>query len=262
MLKMHSGAAATAAALFVCALCAGPVREALAAAQFSVSPLKLSLAADKLATSLTLGNSGKEPVTVQAELVAWTQENGEDRYAPAAGMVVSPPIFKLDAGGRQVVRIGRLKKGPAPAREQSYRIRLSEVPSQASDKFESVSTFMQLTLPVFVPPADRAAKSALDVKASLQPNGDLRLAVSNAGAVHDKITRLTLAHDGKAIAERGFNYYVLAGASRELTWPGALKEPPGPVELKIHLDGRNRFLTQVLGAAPAPAPAPEAQPAN
>jgi fimbrial chaperone protein len=261
MLKVHSRAAALAGALFLCVLAAAPVREARAAAQFSVSPLLLNLPAEKLATSLTLGNDGGKPVTVQTELVGWNQDSGEDAYAEAAGVVVSPPIFSLAAGAKQVVRIGRLKRTAPPPRELAYRIKLTEVPAQASEQSQAVTTFMQLSLPMFVPPADKKAKAAVEFKGAMQPNRDVHLSIANPGLIHDKITRLILLQDGKSVAEQALSFYVLSGARRELAWPGALKNAkPGPVELKVQLEGRNRFLSQILApeAPPAPAPAPEA----
>jgi len=179
--------------------------------------------------------------------------------------VVSPPIFSLATGAKQVVRVGRLKRTAPPAHELAYRIKLSEVPAQASERTQAVATFMQLSLPVFVPPADKSARAAVEFKAAVQPNRDLQISVSNPGAIHDKLTRLVLLQDGKPIAERALNYYVLAGARRELTWAAALKDAkPGPVEVKVQLEGRNRFIVQTLGpGAPAtPPPAPEADKKN
>jgi fimbrial chaperone protein len=252
MLKMHSRAAAITAALFVCAL-GGGAREAAAAAQFSIEPLMLSLPAGKLATSLTLGNNGAAPVTVQTELVSWNQDAGEDAFGPATGLVVSPPIFKLEPGKKQVVRVGRLKRAAAPAREVAYRIKLTEVPAQAGDNPKPVATYMQLSLPVFVPAANREARPALEFQAQRQPGGGVKVAFANPGLVHDKVTRLTLLQDGKTVAERALNYYVLAGAKRTLDWPGALKgAKAGALELQVRLDGRNRVLTQVLAPGTSP----------
>jgi len=250
MLKLHSGAAALAAALFVCAFALG-ARQAQAAAQFSVEPLLIHLPADKLASSLTLGNGGSAPVTVQTELVAWNQDSGEDSHAPAAGLVVSPPIFTLAPGARQVVRIGRTKRGAAPERELAYRIRLSEV-APAPTARTAIGTVIQLSLPIFVPPADRKAKPAVEFKAAPRPNGDLQLSFVNPAIVHDKVVRLTAAQDGKLLADRALNYYLLAGARREFTWPAALKQAKaGPVEVTVHLEGKTRTLKQTLGSAEA-----------
>lgn len=249
---MHSRAAAITAALFVCAAGSGALREAQAAAQFSIEPLMLSLPAGKLATSLTLGNTGAAPVTVQAELLAWNQDGGEDALVPTGDLVVSPPIFKLEPGKKQVVRVGRLKKATAPAREIAYRIKLTEVPPQATDNPRPVATYMQLSLPVFVPPARRDARPALEFQPQRNAAGALTLAFANPGLVRDKVTRIAVVQDGKTLAERSLNYYVLAGAKRTLDWPGALKAAKaGPVEVQVRLDGRNRTLTQILAPPPS-----------
>jgi fimbrial chaperone protein len=251
MLNMHSGAAAIAAALFICALGGAP-REALAAAQFSIEPLMVTLPAHKLASSLTLGNAGTAPVTVQAELISWNQDTGEDTYAPATGLVVSPPIFTLAAGAKQVVRIGRTKRGAAPEREVAYRIRLAEIAPNPTEKLVAIGTVIQLSLPIFVPPADAKARPAVEFKASAQGNRGLLLSFANPGLVHDKVTKVIASQDGKVLAERSLNYYLLAGAKRELSWPEALKTAKaGPVEVKVQLEGKTRFLTQTLGPVEA-----------
>lgn len=260
MPKQHSGAAALAAALFICALGGAAVRVAHAAAQFSIEPLLLKLPADKLAAPLKIGNAGTKPVTVQTELVSWSQDGGTDVYAPAAGLVASPPIFKLPVGGQQVVRVGRLAKEQPPAREVAYRIRITEVVTQPSES-ENVSTYMQVTLPIFVPPADKNAKPALALKQVEQVGNSLRLTLANAGAVHDKVTGLVLSQGGKTFAEKGHNFYVLAGAQRDLAWPDAAAGRSGPVELEVRLQGKHRTLKQVLTLAPVDAPPPAAAPA-
>jgi len=251
MLRTHSRAAAVTAALLVCVAGTVALREAHAAARFSIEPLMLALPAGKLAASLTLGNTGATAVTVQAEIAAWTQDGGDDVLAPAGELVVSPPIFKLEPGARQVVRVGRLKRAAAPARELAYRIKLSEVPPQATDNPRPVATYLQLSLPVFVPPANRQARAALAFEPERQANGALRLVFANPGLVHDKVTRVAVIQNGTTLAERSLNYYVLAGAKRTLDWPGALKAAAaGALEVQVRLDGRNRMLTRIL-APPA-----------
>lgn len=260
MRNRHSRAAAVAAALFLCAASGGFPRQALAAAQFAIEPLLLNLPAEKLATSLKLGNAGAAPVTVQAELVSWNQDKGEDSYAATSDFVVSPPVFSLAPGATQVVRIGRLKRATAPQSERAYRIKLTEVPSADSGSGGKLATVMQLSLPIFVPPAERKGRPATEIT-SVVEGMDLRASVTNPGLVHDKLTRMTLLQDGKVIAERTLNYYVLAGAKRELVWPGALKSArPGALELKIQLEGKDRFKSQALGPPPpaTPTPAPGA----
>lgn len=251
MLKLHFRAAATAAALFVCAAATIPSL-ASAAATFSVSPLKLTLPADKLATAVTIGNQGAAPVTVQSELLGWSQDDGNDVLGAATGLIVSPPIFTLAPGAKQVVRVGRVKRGAAPARELAFRLKLAEV-RRTDDDGAAVATVIQLSLPVFVPPADRKARPALQFAVVANTGADLKLALTNSGIVHDKVVKMALWRDGKSVAEKPLNFYVLAGAQRELTWEGALASGAAGLELELTLDGGRRVLRQPI-APPLPPP--------
>ncbi len=236
------------AALFVCANLLPAAAQA--AAQFSAEPLLLNLPAGKRAASLTLGNRGGQPVTVQADLLSWNQDSGEDAYAPDTELRVSPPIFSLAPAAVQVVRVGRLKLGAAPVREIAYRLKLAEVPDASALKLGAVTTIMQLTFPVFVPPADRKAAPKLEASATVLNDG-LVVDIVNSGLVHGKLTALRTVQEGAVLHERALNYYVLAGARRQLPWPEALKlAKPGAVQLQLQLEGRNRTITLPLTLAP------------
>lgn len=248
---------ASATAFLLLLLADASVSRCLAAAQFSIEPLLLKLPANKLATSLNLGNRGEAAVTVQAELVSWDQSEGQDRYRPVDELVVSPPIFSIAPGATQVVRVGRLRKTTAPTDEIAYRLRLAEVPSDSDRQMGAVATVMQLSLPVFVSPASNREQPQLQIRVGARRGDDLRLTVSNDGHVHGKLTQLTLLQNGKPVAERSLNYYVLAGASRDLDWSGALKNAAvGAAELQVKLANHkilNLPLTITAGSSATPA---------
>jgi fimbrial chaperone protein len=217
-----------------------------AAAQLSASPLLLRLPADKVAASLTLGNNGPKPVTVQADLLSWNQDNGQDTYAAASDLVVNPPLFSIAPGSVQVVRIGRLKRVPAPDRELAYRVKIAEIPSQEMGQ-NAIATVLQMTIPLFVPPAKKGKGAVLEWRARFSVDGKFVLAVSNPGNEHAKVARLALAQGGKIVAERPRSFYVLAKARRELNWEEAAKAiRPGPAELHITLEGRRNVAIQPL----------------
>lgn len=262
MPKVHSGAAATAAALFLCALLTTVARDAGAAAQFSLEPLRLSLPAHKLATALTLGNEGSSPVTVQVELVSWKQDGRGDVFGEPGGLIASPPVFSIAPGARQILRVGRPKREVAPAREVAYRVLIHEVPPKDSDR-PPVATVMSISVPLFVPPAKKNAKPALAVTGVAQDGADLRIDLANAGLVHDKVVRLMLVQDGKTLAERPLNAYVLAEASRVIPWPGAARlAHPGLAQLTLELGHRRTLTHAVTLVAPMPAAPPPAPTQN
>ena len=220
---LRQRAGASAAALLLLLVFTGMTgNTAHAAARFSAEPLLLKLPADKLATSLSLGNRGESAVTVQAELVSWDQRDGEDRYEPVDDLIVSPPIFSLAPGATQIVRVGRLQRGEAPASEIAYRLRLAEIAPEGSLRQGAVATVMQLSFPVFVAPATKNELPQLDVRPHAVSATDLDVRVGNNGKVHGKITRLAVMQDGKLLSERTLNWYVLSASKRTYRWAGAL----------------------------------------
>ena len=238
------------AALFICTAGASAPGTALAAAQFTASPLLLNLPADKRAAALTLGNQGGQPVTVQAELLSWNQDSGDDAYAPTRDLLVSPPIFSIPGAGSQVVRVGRLKAGVAPEREIAYRLKLAEVPTAAA-KGGGIATVMQLSFPLFVPPADRKAAPRLEGVVETQAKRGLLVTLTNSGLVHGKVTALRIVQNGATLSERPMNFYVLAGAKRPLPWPGALKgAKAGAAEVQVQLEGKNKVIALPVTVSP------------
>ncbi|MET3493383.1 fimbrial biogenesis chaperone [Variovorax boronicumulans] len=188
------------------------------AASLSVAPLRIVLTPERPVASLTMGNTDEAEVAVQAEVVAWSQEDGRDVYAPTREVLVNPAIFKLPPGGRQIVRLGL--QVPADARERSYRVFLRQLPRdqalpQAGAEGPRLQTLLRIGIPVFVPPhkAQQAAGQSLQWR--LQSDaGRLRLVLDNQGSEHIQVTRAVLRRDGGAeLLRKDLSVYVLAGQS-------------------------------------------------
>lgn len=123
---------------------AGALGGTARAASLQVDPIRLEISAGKKIASLTVRNEEKVPVTIRAYALAWSQENGEDRYSETNNVIVSPPIFTVPAHGTQVVRLGL--RSPA-AGHSAYRVMVEEVP-QASQS-GGVQVSLRLNLPLF-----------------------------------------------------------------------------------------------------------------
>src|SRR5690349_7929353 len=76
---------------------------------FSANPVRLVVTPGATSTSLLLTNQGDQPVLIQTELMAWSQQNGEDVLRASDELVVSPPIFRVAPGAVQTVRVGLLR---------------------------------------------------------------------------------------------------------------------------------------------------------
>lgn len=201
--------------LFGAALLALAVVVSAHAASFTATPVRLNLPPGANSTSLSLQNTADQPVLVQAEVMAWSQRNGEDVLAPSQDLVVSPPIFTVGPGASQIVRIGLLQR-PQSEREITYRLFLQEVPQPRGPGEQGISVALRLGLPVFVLPKGGASPQ-LSWSARLE-SGAVHVAVKNAGNGHAQIVECRLQdEDGKLIAEQTLGVYVLAGQTRSWT---------------------------------------------
>src|SRR4249920_2225792 len=77
------------------------------AGSFQVSPVRIELTPSAPTAPINVRNeSTTDTVVVQLRAVSWKQENGEDNYAPSTELIATPPIFTLQPGGSQTVRVG------------------------------------------------------------------------------------------------------------------------------------------------------------
>lgn len=199
------------------------------AGNFSAAPVRITLAGAAPA-SLLLENHGEDAVLVQGEALAWSQQDGKDNLVPTRELLISPPMFKLAAGGKQTVRIALLRP-PDMTRELTYRVYLQEVPPPPAAGQSTVTTALRLSLPVFVLPPKVAVAPALNWRATASADR-LNLTLANGGNAHIQVSALKLSHpDGSQLAEEKTFVYVLPGQAH--SWGIPLKQPLHGDKLKL-----------------------------
>src|SRR5258706_5283388 len=115
------------------------------AANFSVTPVRIYMKVQDRAVAVTIQNEGNAPVLLQADLYSWSQKaDGSDDLILTEDLILSPPIIKLAANAKQVVRLARLKPADA-SRQLTYRMVLREIPEAAQQK-ENVQVQFALAL--------------------------------------------------------------------------------------------------------------------
>src|SRR5262245_15618685 len=153
--------------------------EAAVAGSFNVSPVRVELSAKDRTQALTVRNQGDQPSVVQVQLFAWSQDAGQDILQPTTDVLVSPPVFTVQPGQSQLLRIA-LRGVADPARQLSYRAILQEVPQQAREGGPALQVALKISLPVFVePPVDAAP--ALEWQAQVAQDNKLELSAHNGG---------------------------------------------------------------------------------
>jgi len=185
-----------------------------AASTFHVSPVRVELAAGRGSAALTVRNDGNAPTVIQTQVVAWSQQNGEDVYTPTNEVLATPPIFTVAPGAIQIARVA-LRRQPDAGRELAYRIFLQEVPGPPRPGFQGAQLALRISIPIFVE-AKKPQALKLDWSAQREPGGALRLFLNNVGGKHVQVYDLNIS----SAAEAGPVYsnqsasYVLPGQRR------------------------------------------------
>ncbi len=179
------------------------------AGAFTITPVRVDISFGRRAASIEVHNTGQQGAQLQAERYRWKGDTGgDDELEPTEDFVVTPPIFSIEPGQRQIVRV--LMQAPADQqRETAYRLILQETPL-GDPAANTVATVLRISLPVFVTPPRARAELVWSLR---REAGGLFLDVDNVGQAHETITSLRTP-DGRTLQA---GVYVLAGGHR--SWP-------------------------------------------
>jgi len=214
MTERNTGKAALAAAfLFVTCTWATTIQ-----ASVSVSPVRLDLDAAHSRDVITIGNGGTEAKSYEAGVSAWSQSaDSGDTYTPSDDVLVVPPIFTLQPGEQQTVRVG-LMRNPDVDTELAYRVFFTELPPPQPEAPQQSGVTMRLRLgvPLFVAPV-KGVSPGLKVTGS-ERNGDvLFMHFLNTGNVHVKVNEVQ--YEAPGLAEKTSTaavFYILPGQTGTL----------------------------------------------
>ncbi len=126
-----------------------------------VSPTSISIPATQQAGALWLSNTGDTLINAQVRVFHWVQADGKNELIPSEGLVVSPPMLRLEPNANQLIRVIRTGAPPAGATavEDAYRLIINELPnpqvptqtpSQTGNR--QITFLLQYSLPVFIEP--------------------------------------------------------------------------------------------------------------
>lgn len=199
-------------------------------ATLGIAPLRVEIEGGSAGATVRLTNSSSHALPVQARLFSWTQENGEDVYAPSNELVVSPSITSIPPGQTQIVRV--LRKGAASPGEKRYRLAVDQLPDPSLARPGQALTRIRFTLPVFVD-REKAPPAAFTWRLA---NDRIEL-VNNGGATARVLDLQVIGQDGRLVpVERNALRYVLGNST--ITWPLGNGCSLGTVRVTAQIDGQ------------------------
>jgi fimbrial chaperone protein len=206
-------------ALFVGLLAAA---SPVAASSLQVSPVRLDLPANALASKITIRNMGQQGLSAQVRIFKWVQVKGKDQLVETRDVVASPPIVKLEPGKNNVIRVVRTAKQPV-ATEEAYRLIVDELPQAVGEAKKSVSFVLRYSLPVFFA-ASEPGKTTLTWSVEAHSK-QTTLVVANPSNKHARITDLAMTLESGKTASfgNGLVGYVLANSTARFTFRQGLK---------------------------------------
>jgi fimbrial chaperone protein len=167
---------------------------AAAASGFGLSPIGMTVHGKDISGSVTASNVGNGAVVLQATVLAWHQEDGRDRTAPTESVNVMPPLFKLEPGGTQLIRIIP-RPGSRGNTQQAYRLVVREVPTSEPSIRVGANFVFAMDVPVYVDPPGTALVPA-------RPRVTLRgtaVVFANDGDRYFRITDVRFSAEGKEV---------------------------------------------------------------
>lgn len=206
------------------------------AADISLMPVNVKLDRFNDRATVQVINNGAEPVVMQADAIAWTRVDGRDVDGPTSDIIVNPPIFTIQPGQTQVLRVG-LRRAQELQQEASYRMVLREIPmprlADVGQVAGQVRVLVALRVPVFVAPAKVQRQENWSLRRD--GNGELVASVTNTGNVHLKVGELRVQGEGsqgRTLALQGANAVIFPGEQRSFR----LQHPPGASRLEVLTD--------------------------
>jgi fimbrial chaperone protein len=210
-----------------------------AAANFSVTPVRIYMKAQDRAVAVTIQNEGSEPVVLQADLYTWSQKaDGSDDLVLTEDLILSPPIIKLAANAKQVVRLARLKPADA-ARQLTYRMVLREVPEAGPQKENiQVAIALALSMPVFITPTP--ARREMTCEARRADAATLDVSCANKGSAYAQLREVTVRSGEQVLGRFEGGVYILPGARKSVPVKAGSKLPAGKLQVSVtYDDGRS-----------------------
>jgi len=184
------------------------------AGQVGIAPVRVYLDEATRTAVVEISNPSENPIGMQVDSMAWHQDNeGEDQYEPTTEILAFPPIFTIQPGQSQLVRIGLMSPQPAE-QEKAYRLYFTELPPPVAE-VQSTALRMRLRIgiPIFSAPLSPPRLDLRLVNSEIQDN-QLRVRLHNPGNAHIRMSDLYATQPTDAVRGNSARY-ILPGASRD-----------------------------------------------
>jgi fimbrial chaperone protein len=211
------------------------------AAAVDVNPVRLDLHRVGVSAELRIRNEDTTPVSMDVVAMLWSQNDlGENQLAETDQILAVPPIFTIEPGSQQIVRVAFLGN-PDPDAEQTFRLLITELAPPAGPQGTAVTMRLQVSLPVFVMAPGLDAQPNIELVSADKTEQGTYVSLHNAGNAHVKLTSVEVTGAAGTMPEKdktpvGQARYLLPGSTVEFLVPG----DPGALQRVNIISDRGR----------------------
>ena len=197
------------------------------------SPVRIQFTPKDRVVSLHLTNDGDKDLMVQTELFKWQQAaNGQDVFAPAEGVVITPPILRIPAGTTKVLRMARLRAGQ-PDTQIAHRLFIHELAPPDSEEPQGLNArfSVSFSIPIFI--------NAMQPRREVQCQPTPQLAAvecRNTGNTFVRVTQASVAQGEQPVAQAEGTHYLLPGTTKLLPLKASTQPVAGPTRLTVQFE--------------------------
>jgi fimbrial chaperone protein len=200
------------------------------AGTFGISPLRVQLDQKHRIGVVTIHNDEDTPLFLQAQMVAWTQKDNEDKTADASDLLVTPPVMQLAPKADQIIRVA-IRHVDLKDAELQYRLILTEIPPPRKEGETGLSVALRLSIPVFITPAS-ATHANVHWSAQWIDADQLRIEAYNDGNAHLQVTDFDIAFGNSQKLRVNPSRYILPGS--RISWTVKPTQVDRTVAMSIH----------------------------
>lgn len=199
------------------------------AGMIGLSPLRVDFDAETNSAVVQVQNVGEDTMSMQVEARDWQQApDGKDQYDSTDDVIALPPIFTIEPGETQIVRLGLLS-GPSPDRELHHRLFFTELPAPLTDTTSSqLRMRLIVSIPIFTAPAAVESTTGLELVETVVEEGRLRARFHNPGNTHIRVGSVAaMSASGQELSRRDTAVYLLPGATHDFwfeVWDTAIAQ--------------------------------------
>ena len=222
---------------------------AATAGELAISPLRVDFDPEARMSVVQLTNTGPEKLAMQVQPVAWSQDfTGQDRYDPTREVVAFPPIFSIEPGETQMVRIGAQNVSDQDM-ERSYRLFFTEIPApMAEGQPSALRMRLRISIPVFDAPVS-GLNPEIEMDEAWFEEGLLKVRLRNTGNTHLRAQSMQIMAP-TGMSSVGLGRYFLPGSTHEVEVDLKDTASVSAIQLTTDLLGESLFEAEGLQKPP------------